>query len=257
METNLNCDLGEKSIHYDGKNDQKLMQVINTANIACGYHAGDNETMLSTIKLAKKNNVSIGAHPGFDDKKNFGRKRINLNQKEIKKLITDQINILDEIADKENWKLTHVKPHGALNNMACENYDLSLTIGSAIKEYNPDLIYMILPLTKMESAAKKLNIKFAAEIFADRNYDDSGFLLPRYSKNSMVNNTLEAINNVTRMLENKAIYSCSGKKILCKFDSICIHGDGKLALDIAKQLHTKLIKDGFLFKSLNKLSKFK
>ena len=257
MEMNLNCDLGEKSIHYDGKNDQALMKIINTANIACGYHAGDNNTMISTIKLAKENNVSVGAHPSFDDKSNFGRKRMDLNEKEIKKLVIDQINILNKIANKENWKLTHVKPHGALNNMACENYDLSLAIGSAIKEYNPDLIYIILPLTEMENAAKKLNIKFAAEIFADRNYDDNGFLLPRYNKNSIVNNVLEAVKNVTRMLENRILYCYSGKKIPCEFDSICIHGDEKLALDIAKHLNKKLIKDGFRLKPLNQLNKFK
>jgi len=257
METNLNCDLGEKSFHYDGKNDQALMQIINTANIACGYHAGDKETMLSTIKLAKDNNVSIGAHPGFDDKKNFGRKRINLNEKEIKKLVIDQINILNEIADEEDLRLTHVKPHGALNNMACENYDLSLAIGSAINECDSDLIYMVLPLTEMENAAKKLNIKFATEIFADRNYDDNGLLLPRYKKNSTVDSVQEAVKNVIRMLENREIYCYSGKKIPCEFDSICIHGDGKLALDIARHLHKKLIKDGFILKSLNQLSKFK
>ena len=257
METNLNSDLGEKSFHYDGRNDRALMQKINTANIACGFHAGDKETMNTTIKLAKENNVSIGAHPGFDDKKNFGRKRINLTEKEIKKLVIDQINILNEIANKENMKLTHVKPHGALNNMACEDYDLSLTIGSAIKESNLDLIYMVLPLTEMEKAAKKINIKYAKEIFADRNYDDNGLLLPRNNKNSIVNDAQVAVNNVSRMLENRAIYCYSGKKIACEFDTICIHGDGKLALDITNQLHKKLIKDGFILKSLNQLSKFK
>jgi UPF0271 protein len=251
METNLNCDMGEKSIHYDGKNDEELMKIINTANIACGYHAGNNETMQDSIQLAKENNVSVGAHPGFDDKNNFGRKRINLDKKEIKKLVIDQINVLDEIANEENWKLTHVKPHGALNNMACEDYDLSITIGEAIQECNPDLIYMVLPLTEMENAAKKLNIKFATEIFADRNYDDNGLLLSRDKKNSMLNNVKEAVNNVTRMLESRSIYCYSGKKIACEFDSICIHSDGKLALDIAKSLSKSLIEDGFILKALN------
>lgn len=256
METNLNCDMGEKSIHYDGKNDEELMKIINTANIACGYHAGNNETMQDSIQLAKENNVSVGAHPGFDDKNNFGRKGINLDKKEIKKLVIDQINVLDEIANEENWKLTHVKPHGALNNMACEDYDLSITIGEAIQECNPDLIYMVLPLTEMENAAKKLNIKFATEIFADRNYDDNGLLLSRDKKNSMLNNVKEAVNNVTRMLESRSIYCYSGKKIACEFDSICIHSDGKLALDIAKSLSKSLIEDGFILKALNKLNKF-
>ena len=256
METNLNCDMGEKSIHYDGKNDEELMKIINTANIACGYHAGNNETMQDSIQLAKENNVSVGAHPGFDDKNNFGRKRINLDKKEIKKLVIDQINVLDEIANEENWELTHVKPHGALNNMACEDYDLSMTIGEAIKECNQDLIYMVLPLTEMENAAKKLNMKFATEVFADRNYDDNGLLLSRDKKNSMLNNVQEAVNKVTRMLENRSIYCYSGKKISCEFDSICIHGDGKLALDIAKSLSKSLIQDGFELKTLNKLQKF-
>jgi len=256
METNLNCDMGEKSIHYDGKNDGELMKTINTASIACGYHAGDKETMQNTIQLAKTNNVSVGAHPGFNDKKNFGRKRINLDKKEIIKLVIDQLNILNEIANKENWNLTHVKPHGALNNMACEDYDLSLTIGKAIKEYNSNLIYMILPLTEMENAAKKLNIKYAAEIFADRNYDDNGFLISRNNNNSMVNNVQKAVNNVKRMLESSAIYCYSGKKIACEFDSICIHGDGKFALDIAINLNKSLIEEGFKLKPLDQLNKF-
>ncbi len=256
METNLNCDMGEKSDHYDGKNDEALMKIINTANIACGYHAGNNETMRNTIQLAKENNVNVGAHPSFDDKNNFERKRINLDKKEIKKLVIDQINVLGEIANEENWELTHVKPHGALNNMACEDYDLSMTIGEAIKECNQDLIYMVLPLTEMENAAKKLNMKFATEVFADRNYDDNGLLLSRDKKNSMLNNVQEAVNKVTRMLENRSIYCYSGKKISCEFDSICIHGDGKLALDIAKSLSKSLIQDGFELKTLNKLQKF-
>ena len=256
MEANLNCDLGEKSIHYDGKNDEALMKFINTSNVACGYHAGDYETMRTTIQLAKQNGVSIGAHPGFDDKENFGRKRINLNKKEIKKLVIDQINILEKIANKENWELTHVKPHGALNNMACEDFNLSITIGEAIKECNPDLIYLILPLTEMEHAAKKLNLKFAAEIFADRNYDDTGLLISRHNKNAMIKNIDEAINNVTKMLESKSIHCYSGKKIPCDFDSICIHGDGKLALDIAVGLRKSLINNGLTLKPLNKLNKF-
>ena len=257
MEVNLNCDLGEKSIHYDGKNDEALMKLINTANIACGYHAGDIETMKTTIQLAKKNNVSVGAHPSFDDRENFGRRRINIDKKEIKKLVIDQINTLGEIANKEEWKLTHVKPHGALNNMACEDYDLSITIGEAIKECNPDLIYLILPLTEMENAARKLNIKFASEIFADRNYGDNGLLISRNNKNALVKDVKETINNVKRMLESKSIHCYSGKKITCEIDSICVHGDGKLALDIAISLRQNLIQEGFILKPLNQLNKFK
>ena len=153
-------------------------------------------------------------------------------------------------------ELTHIKPHGALNNMACENYDLSLTIGSAIKECNPNLIYMGLPLTEMERAAKKLNLKFAAEIFADRNYDDNGLLLSREKENSLITDPQKAVDNVKRMLENNAIYCFSGKKISCDIDTICIHGDGELAVEIASHLNKELIKDGFVMKKLDQLSKF-
>ena len=167
MEANLNCDLGEKSHHYDGKNDEILMQIINTANIACGFHAGDNETMSQTIKLAKINNISIGAHPSFDDKENFGRKRIYLSETEVTKLVIDQINILNELAQQADMELTHIKPHGALNNMACEDINLATVLAKTIYEIDKDLIYLVPTGSKMEEAAKKLNMRIACEIFAD------------------------------------------------------------------------------------------
>ena len=155
METNLNCDLGETSIHHSAENDPELMKLINTANIACGFHAGDEETMKKTVDLAIKHNVSIGAHPSFADKENFGRKRINLTKNEIKKLISDQIQILSEISKSKGLPLTHVKPHGALNNMACENYELSFTIGQTIKEFDKDLIFMVLPEDRNGKSRKR------------------------------------------------------------------------------------------------------
>ena len=121
MEININCDLGEKSKLHSDHNDPELLSIVNSANIACGYHAGDEETMNKVVQISKKNNVSIGAHPSFKDIENFGRKRLNLNSSEIKKLIIDQYEILQTIASKHNEKVTHIKPHGALNNMACED----------------------------------------------------------------------------------------------------------------------------------------
>ena len=141
MEININCDLGESSKLHSTKNDPLLLEIVNSANIACGYHAGDKATMENTIKISKKNNVSIGAHPSFNDPENFGRKRVNLPSKDVKKLIIDQIDILSNIADKNSIKVTHVKPHGALNNMACENYDLAKTIADSILEVNKNLIF--------------------------------------------------------------------------------------------------------------------
>ena len=132
MEININCDLGEKSKHHSTKYDPDLLKIVNSANIACGYHAGDEDSMKNTIEISKKNNVSIGAHPSFNDPDNFGRKRHNLSEKEIKKLIIDQYQILENIAAKLKTKVTHIKPHGALNNMACEDLNLSKILAETI-----------------------------------------------------------------------------------------------------------------------------
>ena len=257
MEINLNCDLGEKSIHYNGKNDNNLLKIINSANIACGYHAGSKATINSTIKKAKKNNVSIGAHPGFKDLENFGRRKIKLSTNEIIKLISEQLEIINEIAINNDTKLTHVKPHGALNNMACENLEIALTIGKAIKNFNKDLIYVVLPLNKMEIAAKKLNIKFACEIFADRNYEDNGQLFSRNKKNALINDPKIASNNIIEMLDSSSIKCFSGKKIKCDIDTICIHGDSDNSILIAKEIKKDLIYNDFTLLNLNKISKFK
>ncbi len=179
MEININCDLGETSKFCSTENDPLLLGIVNSANIACGYHAGNKSTMKKTVEISKKNGVSIGAHPSFNDPENFGRKRINLNSKEINKLIIDQINILIEIAEKNSMKVTHVKPHGALNNMACEDFELASIISKSIISVNKELIFLVPTGSEMEKAGKSLNLKVAAEIFADRNYEDNGNLISR------------------------------------------------------------------------------
>ena len=256
METNLNCDLGETSIQHSAENDPELMKLINTANIACGFHAGDEETMKKTVDLAIKYNVNIGAHPGFADKENFGRNRINLTKDEIKKLILDQIQILSEISESRGLSLTHVKPHGALNNMACENYELSFTIGQTIKEFNRDLIFMVLPETEMEKAGKDLNLNVACEIFADRNYEDNGRLVSRDQSYALKSDVVEATQNIINMLNDKSILCYSGKRIPCQIDSICVHGDGNNAVDIVRNIKINLEKAGIILRPLNKLEKF-
>jgi len=256
MEININCDLGESSKLHSTENDPLLLEIVNSANIACGYHAGDEETMRKTVDLAIKHNVSIGAHPGFADKENFGRKRVNLTKDEIKKLILDQIQILSEISESRGLSLTHVKPHGALNNMACENYELSFTIGQTIKELNRDLIFMVLPETEMEKAGKDLNLKVACEIFADRNYEDNGRLVSRDQSHALKSDVVEATQNIINMLNDKAILCYSGKRIPCQIDSICVHGDGKNAVEIVRNIKINLEKAGLILRPLNKLEKF-
>ena len=171
MEININCDLGEKSKHHSNKHDPELLRIVNSANVACGFHAGDEETMKQVVTISKKNGVSIGAHPSFNDPENFGRSRMNLSANEIKKLIFDQYGILQDIAIKHDEKVSHIKPHGALNNMACEDIELAMILAKTINEIDKDLIYLVPTGSKMEEAAKKLNMKIACEIFADRNYE--------------------------------------------------------------------------------------
>jgi len=256
MEININCDLGESSKLHSTENDPLLLSIVNSANIACGYHAGDKTTMEKTIEVSKKNNVSIGAHPSFNDPENFGRKRLDLTAKEIKKLIIDQINILTSIANDKEIKVTHVKPHGALNNMACENYDLAKIISESIFEANKDLIFLVPTGSQMEKAGKKLNLKVAAEIFADRNYEDDGNLVSRKKDNALITNPEIAKKHVIKMVETQALNCYSGKQIPCDIDSICVHGDGKSAVRTAKEIKEGLIKSGISLKPLNKLKKF-
>ena len=186
MEININCDLGEKSKLHSNHNDPKLLDIINSANIACGYHAGDEQSMNQVIEISKKNGVSIGAHPSFNDPENFGRKRMNLSSSEIRKLIIDQYAILQNIASKHGENVTHIKPHGALNNMACEDIELATIIAKAIYEIDKSLIYLVPTGSKMELAAKKLNMNIACEIFADRNYEDDGNLVSRSKPHALI-----------------------------------------------------------------------
>jgi len=256
MEININCDLGESSKLHSTENDPLLLKIVNSANIACGYHAGDRSTMERTIEISKENNVSIGAHPSFNDPENFGRKRLNLPSSEIKKLIIDQINILSDIAQKTGMKVTHVKPHGALNNMACEDYDLAKVISESIMQTNKELIFLVPTGSQMEKAGKKLGMKIAAEIFADRNYEDDGHLVSRSKDNAMIIDPEIAKKHVIRMVESQALNCYSGKQIPCEIDSICVHGDGKNAVSTAIQIKEGLVKSGVTLNPLDKMKKF-
>jgi UPF0271 protein len=256
MEININCDLGEKSKFHSIKNDPELLNIVNSANIACGYHAGDDETMEMVIKISKDNGVSIGAHPSFNDLENFGRKRINLSSSEIKKLIIEQYEILQTIAQKHNEKVTHIKPHGALNNMACEDLELANILANTIYKIDKDIIYLVPTGSKMEVAAKRLNMKIACEIFADRNYEDDGNLISRSKPNALITDPEVAKKHVFNMVKNQFLNCLSGKKISCEIDSVCIHGDNKSSLATAKSIKEDLLQNGFVLKSLNKMKKF-
>jgi len=256
MEININCDLGEKSKFHSIKNDPELLNIVNSANIACGYHAGDEQTMDMVIQISKKNGVSLGAHPSFNDPENFGRKRMNLSSLEIKKLIFEQYEILQKIAQKYNENVTHIKPHGALNNMACEDLELATTLAVAIKEINKDIIYLVPTGSQMEVAAKKNSLRIACEIFADRNYEDNGNLISRSKAKALITDPELAKKHVLSMVKNQAINCLSGKQIPCEIDSVCIHGDNESSLVTAKSIRDNLVDNGLELKPLNKMNKF-
>jgi len=257
MEININCDLGEKSKHHSNKYDPDLLEIVNSANVACGYHAGDEETMNQVVEISKKNGVSIGAHPSFNDPENFGRERLNLSEREIKKLIVDQYEILQKIALTHGENVTHVKPHGALNNMACEDIELATILAKTIKTIDKDLIYLVPTGSKMQEAAKKLDMKFACEIFADRNYEDDGNLVSRKKSHALITNPEEAKKHVLKMVQSQALNCHSGKQIPCEIDSVCIHGDNLSSLATAKSIRSNLVENGLELKTLNKMKKFK
>ena len=256
IEININCDLGEKSKHHSNKHDPDLLEIVNSANIACGYHAGDEETMNQVITISKKNGVSIGAHPSFNDPENFGRSRMNLSTNEIRKLIFDQYEILQDIAIKQDEKVSHIKPHGALNNMACEDIELAMIVAKTINEIDKSMIYLVPTGSKMEIAAKKLNMKIACEIFADRNYEDDGNLVSRSKPNALITNPEKAKKHVLNMVQNQALNCLSGKQIPCEIDSVCIHGDNESSLATAKSIRENLVENGLTLKPLNLMEKF-
>jgi UPF0271 protein len=256
MEININCDLGEKSKHHSNENDPALLEIVNSANVACGYHAGDEDTMREVIKISKNRGVSIGAHPSFNDPDNFGRERINLSENEIRKLIIDQYEILQKIAQENNENVTHMKPHGALNNMACEDIDLATILAKVIYEIDKDLIYLVPTGSKMEKAAKNLNMKIACEIFADRNYEDDGNLVSRKKPHALITDPEQAKKHVLSMVQNQAINCHSGKQIPCEIDSVCIHGDNESSLATAKSIRDNLLENKLNLKPLNKMEKF-
>ena len=245
-----------KSKHHSNKYDPDLLEIVNSANVACGYHAGDEQTMNQVVKISKKNGVSIGAHPSFNDPENFGRERMNLSESEIKKLIIDQYEILQKIASSHGEIVSHVKPHGALNNMACEDIELATILAKTIKDINKDIIYLVPTGSKMQEAAKKLDMKFACEIFADRNYEDDGNLVSRKKSHALITDPEQAKKHVLKMVQTQSLNCHSGKQIPCEIDSVCIHGDNLSSLATAKSIRENLVENGLELKTLNKMKKF-
>jgi UPF0271 protein len=230
----INCDMAEGV-----GNEKKLMPFISSANIACGYHAGNEELMKSTVDLCLEYNVAIGAHPSFPDRENFGRTNMNLPLEEVNKLVTDQIHLLNKIAKEQGAKLHHVKPHGALYNMAAKDAALANCIALAIKNFDKDLILYGLSQSVMIDEAKKIQLKTANEVFADRTYQQDRSLTPRTQPNALITNEQNAISQVTRLAKENKVKTVNGIDIELKADTICLHGDGAHAVEFARLIYLR------------------
>ena len=218
-------------------NDELIIPFINSANIACGYHAGDAVTMQQTVELCVKYNVAIGAHPSFFDRTNFGRIEINIDSAEVYDLISQQLFVLNEIVTGFDIKLHHVKPHGALYNMSAGDAELANTIARAVKDFDASLILFGLSGSQSIIEAKVIQLNTASEVFADRTYQDDGSLTPRSQPNALIEDTDKAIQQVLQMIKEGTVTTISGKIIPIVAETICIHGDGKHAVEFAKAIY--------------------
>lgn len=241
----LNCDMGEGL-----SNDAALMPYISSANIACGYHAGDTDTMKRTVELALQHAVSIGAHPGFADKAHFGRTEMMLPLNEVFTLVTEQVMALQQIVHEQGGKLHHVKPHGALYNMSARDALLADTIAKAVHLIDPSLLLFGLSGSYSITEAKKIGLSTASEVFADRTYQPDGSLTPRSQTNALIASEEESIQQVLQMIREHTVTSVSGEKIPIEAQTICIHGDGEHALAFAKNIFQTLQQNGIAIKSL-------
>jgi UPF0271 protein len=239
-QVNLNADMGEGFGAYDIGDDEAILKIIRSASIACGFHAGDPLTMHRNVQRAKEEGVSIGAHPGFNDLWGFGRRRIDMKPDDLEYLVAYQIGALQAMAAYASERVTHVKPHGALNNMAAENADYAMAIGRAIKAVDRDLIYVALSGSEMETAGRKLGLRVAREGFCDRLYDDDGNLTSRSIPGSVIKDPAVATKRVVDMVRNREIISRNGKRITRTIDTLCVHGDEPTAIELARAVRRGL-----------------
>lgn len=239
----LNCDLGESFGAYTIGMDDQVIPYISSANIACGFHASDPLIMSNTVKIAAANNTAVGAHPGYPDLVGFGRRNLNASPKEVKAMIQYQIGALNAFCKANGIVMQHVKPHGAMYNMAGKDPLLAQAVAEAIYEVNPELILLALSGSKMIDAAASLGIRTANEVFADRAYEEDGSLVARTKEGAMITDEDLAIKRVIRMILEKKVETITGKDIPIQADSVCVHGDGPKALAFVQKLREAFAKE--------------
>jgi UPF0271 protein len=241
----LNSDLGEGFGMWSMGDDPSMLDIVTSANVACGFHAGDSDIMLKTAKLAKDKGVSIGAHPSYRDLHGFGRRPVaGLTASEIETMVAYQIGALQALATVAGHRVTHVKAHGALSNVACADPMTARAIATAIKAVDRDLIWVVLPCSEIERAGEAANLPLAREVFADRAYEDDASLMSRSKKGSVLHDASAIAERVLRMVNDQAVVSVTSKVIKMPVDTICVHGDTPGAVAIARQVREVLEKNG-------------
>jgi UPF0271 protein len=250
---NLNSDLGESFGAWKMGGDAAMLRVVNSANVACGYHAGDPSVMLKTVALARDNGVSVGAHPGFPDLQGFGRRRMDIPADELEALLIYQIGALEACCRAQGLRVTHVKPHGALSNIACADRKVADVVARAVQRLGPPLILLAPAASQMALAGRELGLPVVEEVFADRAYLDDGNLVPRSQPGAMIHGAEASLAHVMRMVEEQALVSINGKRIPVKPQSFCVHGDNTEAVATAQALRDGLTQAGYLLATIPEL----
>ena len=243
-QVDLNCDLGESFGRYTLGLDEQVIPLITSANVACGYHASDPLVMGQTVELAKKAGIHVGAHPGYPDLQGFGRRNMDVSPSETKAYTMYQLGALDAFCKSKGVKMQHVKPHGAMYNMAGKDYALAKGIAEAIYEYDKDLIVMALASGQLVQAAKDLGLRVAKEYFTDRAYEPDGSLVNRRKEGAMITDEEEAIERAIRMVKEHKVRAIDGTDIELSAESICVHGDGAKALEFVKKIRSAFEAEG-------------
>lgn len=249
----LNSDLGESFGAYTIGMDSEVLKYISSANVACGFHAGDPMVMEKTVALAKANNVAVGAHPGYPDLMGFGRRNMTISPAEAKAYIKYQLGAILAFTKAQGLTLQHCKPHGAFYNNAAVNDELATAICEGVYEVDPDIILLGLAGSRHLEAAKKVGLRYASEVFADRAYMDDGTLVPRKLPGAVIHDTDAAIARVIRMVKEGCVESITGKIIPIKADSICVHGDNPKAIEFVNTIRTSLQAEGVEIAPINNI----
>lgn len=249
----LNSDLGESFGRYTLGMDEKIIPLISSANVACGFHASDPVVMGETVSRARAAGIGIGAHPGFLDLMGFGRRNMDVTPREAREYTLYQIGALDAMCRAEGVKLSHVKPHGALYNMASKDYELAKGICQAVRDFDKDLIVLALSGGELARAAKDMDLRTALEVFADRAYEEDGSLVDRRKDGAMIHDEELAITRVVRMIKEKKVTSVTGRDIDIQADSVCVHGDGEKALAFVEKIRKVLMEEGIEIAPLDQI----